>query len=130
MIAGLASTALLAACGDDMMSSAAANSGAAATAKPASQLAIGNAKEWMYAAGEVFTVGAFRLKLAGVEQLPVSGERPAALRTDTFFAVFDILAGGPMAEGAFRIMPSAGPAFDIFLSPSVGGELRMTALFN
>ena len=29
-----------------------------------------------------------------------------------------------------RIAPTAGPAFDIYMSPSAGGELRMTALFN
>jgi hypothetical protein len=129
MIAGMGSTFLLVSCGEDMTSSVSVTN-TAATGKAVGQLAIGGAKEWIYAAGTTFTAAGHQLKLAGIDQLPIVGERPAELRADTFFAVFDILSGGPMAEGKVQITPSNGPAFDIFLSPSASSEQRVTALFN
>ena len=97
-------------------------------------LATGEMDRWSEKVGTEFTAAGFRVKLAGVQPLQSTGDRPANVSRDSAFrVVFDVLAGGQMPGDIIYSMaaPGVGP-LDIFISRVGTPEFpnRMDAVFN
>lgn len=96
-------------------------------------VSLGSAEqaEWATQVGSVFTAsGGYSLRLAGVEPLQSSGERPAGLRRRAFLAVFDVAGGLAMAGDTIYTLthPQYGD-MQLLLSLS-GTPGRIFAVFN
>ena len=88
--------------------------------------------EWSTQVGASFTVGGgYALRLAGVEPMESSGDRPASLRQRAFAAIFEVTRGTAMpGELIYTVShPQYGP-MQLFLSESVRQRGRMVAIFN
>ena len=94
-------------------------------------LAWAEQAEWEAQVGTVFTAaGGQSLRLAGVEPLQSSGERPAGLRRRAFLAVFDVAGGlAPAGHALHTLTHPRHGALELFLSPS-GTQARIFAVFN
>ena len=94
-------------------------------------LADAEQDEWAAQVGTTFTAsGGYRLRLAGVEPLSSSGERPADVtRASAFVAVFDVLDGRTMAGNVVHALSHPGyGALPLFMTSGSAG--RMLAVFN
>ena len=99
--------------------------------RPAS-LATAEMEHWMAEVGADFEIGFTRMRLVGVQPLPLVGDRPEGLRRRPFVAIFDLPQGESYPGNiVHRVHNARYPAFDIFFAePTLERLNRMTAVFN
>lgn len=95
-------------------------------------LGTANYTAWRARLGSNFTASTGHvLRLVEVQAYARRGTRPAELRPQGFVARFDVVRGGALPEGLYRVAHPNGGTFEIFLTK--GGRdkpLRMLADFN
>ncbi len=133
VVTGLCASGLVTACSSGRAPPETALDPAQAAAQQGQALATGEMDRWARMVGKQFGTTGFTLKVAGVQPLPTSGERPADVtRQAAFLVVFDVLSGGEMPGDLIYTMTSSTHALDVFIARAATTEFpnRMHAVFN
>jgi hypothetical protein len=130
---GAVALGALAATKTSLVSADSKESGSTTSTAPPASLATAEMEAWIAEVGSTFRAAGQRLRLSGVQPLPLVGDRPAALRDRPFIAVLDGQSGSALAgDLIYAITHPNYPGFDIYLTsaPTAAYPRRMHALFN